>query len=265
MPKDKSVGAALVLTFLFGPLGMLYSVAWWAALLMLLGAVVTGVLTFFVFGVGAGVFWAASMVWGAVAASNKHSTYLAWLAAQPQTFLAQAPRGASGQLPSASSPPSVETAQGLKQGPATVPSPQLSAAAPAAVAQPAAGSETSPANPEEEALLGLKRLSELGLITEQEAAAKRAEILSRLFPVPPSDEATIASDHSEPDDVDLADGTAACDRTGELPTVAVPIAQNEGDTEPMAAVPAITEVAGTGVVSPPAPRHKWLAVGVVGH
>jgi hypothetical protein len=28
MPRDKSVGAALVLTFFFGPFGLLYSAAW---------------------------------------------------------------------------------------------------------------------------------------------------------------------------------------------------------------------------------------------
>ena len=39
-PRDKSVAAALVLTFLFGPLGLFYCVAWWAALLMFVGAVV---------------------------------------------------------------------------------------------------------------------------------------------------------------------------------------------------------------------------------
>jgi hypothetical protein len=263
MPRDKSVGAALVLTFFFGPFGMLYSVAWWAALLMMVGAFFAGLLTFFIFGVGAGVFWAASMVWGAVAASNKHSRYLAWLAAQPQTFLTQAPQVAADQLPSASPPPSNDKAHELEDGTVTAPLPQLSAATPAAVAQPAAGSESSPSNREEEALLGLKRLSELGLITEQEAAAKRAEILTRLFPVPPSGEATIASDHSTPDDVHLADDTAACDRTGELPTMTVAVEPSEDATEPMAAVAATTEVAGAGVAPPAASRRKWLVVGVV--
>jgi RNA polymerase subunit RPABC4/transcription elongation factor Spt4 len=90
-PQDKSVGAALVLTLFFGPFGLLYSVAWWSALLMLVGSVIAGLLTFFIFGAGAGLFWAASMVWGAVAASNKHSKYCAWLAAQPQTFVPQPP------------------------------------------------------------------------------------------------------------------------------------------------------------------------------
>ncbi len=78
MPKDKSVGAALVLTFLFGPFGLLYaSVA--GGLLMLAVAFVAGVLTL---GIGLLLVWPVTMVWGAIAASNKHSQYQAWLAQQ---------------------------------------------------------------------------------------------------------------------------------------------------------------------------------------
>lgn len=80
--KDKSVGAALVLTFLFGPLGLFYV----GALPGLIGlfvlipvGVIGGFITFGVIGV---IVWFVSMVWGAVAASNKHSRYQAWLVAQ---------------------------------------------------------------------------------------------------------------------------------------------------------------------------------------
>lgn len=76
--KDKSVGAALVLTFFFGPIGLLYASVLGAFLLFVLGVAI-GIVTF---GVGDIFIWAASMVWGAVAASNKHSRYQAWLVNQ---------------------------------------------------------------------------------------------------------------------------------------------------------------------------------------
>jgi len=76
--KDKSVGAALVLTFFFGPLGLLYSSVLGAVLLFVIGLIV-GVLTL---GFGLVVIWPASMIWGALAASSKHSRYQAWLVNQ---------------------------------------------------------------------------------------------------------------------------------------------------------------------------------------
>jgi hypothetical protein len=88
-PRDKSVAAALVLTFLFGPLGLFYCVAWWAALLMFVGAVVIALPTL---GIGAALFWVASMVWGAVAASKQHSAFQVWIAQQPQTFIPLPPQ-----------------------------------------------------------------------------------------------------------------------------------------------------------------------------
>ena len=75
-PKDKSVGAALVLTFLFGPLGLFYvTVA--GALVMLVGAIVVFFLTL---GVGDLFVWAGCMIWGALAASDAHTKHQAWLA-----------------------------------------------------------------------------------------------------------------------------------------------------------------------------------------
>ena len=209
MPKDKSVGAALVLTFFFGPFGLFYSAAWWAALLMLLGAIVSGVFTM---GIGAGLFWAASMIWGAIAASNKHSKYGAWLATQPQTFVAQQPQGGPGYLPlapaSAQLPwSSGDAAQGLEGSP-------VGASHSEPVAQRSAR--------EGAALRELKRLCDLGLITGQEASAKRAEILSRIFASSPDDEGTVAEEQTA-NDGSPTDGTRA------LPPVPV-----ESVPEPMA-------------------------------
>jgi len=70
--KDKSVGVALVLTFLFGPLGLLYaSVGGGVALIVLAAAGVVPTLGFVLIFV-----WPASMMWAAIAASNKHKVFL---------------------------------------------------------------------------------------------------------------------------------------------------------------------------------------------
>jgi hypothetical protein len=76
----KSVGAALVLTFLFGPLGLLYSSVIGGLLLIVVG----GVVFVATLGLAGLIIWPLSMVWGAVAASNQHSKYQAWLAQMRQ-------------------------------------------------------------------------------------------------------------------------------------------------------------------------------------
>lgn len=94
----KSVGAAFVLTFFFGPLGMLYSTVG-GALVMIgvtLGlAVLTGIVLFVIslvtLGIGAvlAIFaplvglpvWIASMIWGCLAASRHNERVQAQLAA----------------------------------------------------------------------------------------------------------------------------------------------------------------------------------------
>ena len=72
--KDKSVGAALVLTFLFGPLGIFYVSILWAVVFIVL-AIVVAILTL---GLGLLLVWPVSMVWAAIAASKQHSRYQAW-------------------------------------------------------------------------------------------------------------------------------------------------------------------------------------------
>jgi hypothetical protein len=64
--NEKSVGVALLLTFFFGPLGMLYSTVVGALVMMGLGFVL-GILTL---GLWFLVAWPIQMVWAAVAASN---------------------------------------------------------------------------------------------------------------------------------------------------------------------------------------------------
>lgn len=63
-PPTKSVGLSLVLTALFGPLGLLYASVE-AALIMILSTIVVSIFT-----LGAGLFvvWPVSMIWGAYAA-----------------------------------------------------------------------------------------------------------------------------------------------------------------------------------------------------
>src|SRR5437773_100143 len=76
-PVDKSVGAALVLTFLFGPLGLFYcSIA--GALIMIGVDVVVAVLAVVTLGVGAVLFfftWAVTMIWAAMSASKAHRDF----------------------------------------------------------------------------------------------------------------------------------------------------------------------------------------------
>jgi hypothetical protein len=75
MAPQKSVGVAFVLTWFFGPLGMLYSTV--SGALIMLGVLVVG--TIFVgivtFGLGLLVFWPfvwlASIIWGCVAAADQ--------------------------------------------------------------------------------------------------------------------------------------------------------------------------------------------------
>ena len=69
----KSVGIAVILAFLFGPLGMLYSTVIGAIVMFLLnlGAV------FLTAGFGLVVTWPIGVVWAAVAASSYNKTLLA--------------------------------------------------------------------------------------------------------------------------------------------------------------------------------------------
>ena len=69
----KSVCVALLLTFLFGPLGMLYSTVV-GALVMFLANVMAFVFTA---GIGLLVTWPIGMVWAAMAANESNSKLLA--------------------------------------------------------------------------------------------------------------------------------------------------------------------------------------------
>jgi len=71
----KSVGIALLLTFLFGPFGMFYSTVSGAILMigvLVVGGLVAGVLTFGLAWIVWGpLVWVASMVWGSMAAADQ--------------------------------------------------------------------------------------------------------------------------------------------------------------------------------------------------
>lgn len=73
-PTDKSVGAALVLTFFFGPLGLFY--------INVLGAVITTIVVIIVailtLGIGLFLIWPITMVWAAVTAGKMHQEFEAW-------------------------------------------------------------------------------------------------------------------------------------------------------------------------------------------
>jgi len=72
LAAQKSVFAALVLTFFFGPLGMFYSTLV-GALVML---PVTILISIFTLGFGAFLAWPICMIWAAVAASSHNNRIL---------------------------------------------------------------------------------------------------------------------------------------------------------------------------------------------
>ena len=76
LAEQKSVGVAFLLTFLFGPLGMIYSTVKGAIIMMVVGAVV-GVFTL---GVGLAVIWPVSVLWGVMAANAHNKQVLQRLA-----------------------------------------------------------------------------------------------------------------------------------------------------------------------------------------
>ena len=70
--SPKSVGIAIILTVLFGPLGMFYSTVA-GAIIMMVVSVVAAVLTV---GIGLLVTWPICIVWGAVSANSYNKKLL---------------------------------------------------------------------------------------------------------------------------------------------------------------------------------------------
>lgn len=62
----KSVGTSLILTILFGPLGLLYSTTWGGIIMIVLSLIVG----FVTLGFGLLITWPVSIIWGALAVSN---------------------------------------------------------------------------------------------------------------------------------------------------------------------------------------------------
>jgi hypothetical protein len=73
-PLDKSVGAALVLTFFFGPLGLFY-ITTVGAVVMTIVAIIVAIITV---GFGLLLIWPITMVWSAVVASRQHQEFETW-------------------------------------------------------------------------------------------------------------------------------------------------------------------------------------------
>ena len=71
--STKSPGIALLLTFLFGPLGMFYSTILGAVIMIIISAIVG----FVTLGLGLIVTWPICMIWGAVAASMYNKKLMA--------------------------------------------------------------------------------------------------------------------------------------------------------------------------------------------
>ena len=68
----KSVGVSIILTVLFGPLGMLYSTIW-GGIIMFVISVVVGLLTL---GLGLIVTWPICIIWAAVATNSYNKKLL---------------------------------------------------------------------------------------------------------------------------------------------------------------------------------------------
>ncbi len=64
--SNKSVGIALILTFFFGPLGMLYSTISGGIIML----IITGIVALFTLGVGLLITWPICMIWAAISANN---------------------------------------------------------------------------------------------------------------------------------------------------------------------------------------------------
>lgn len=64
--STKSTGIAILLTVLFGPLGMLYSTIW-GAIIMFIATLVIGLLTF---GFGFIITWPICIIWAVIAVKS---------------------------------------------------------------------------------------------------------------------------------------------------------------------------------------------------
>lgn len=69
---QKSIGAALVLTFFFGPLGMLYSTVTGGIIMLIISAIVA----VFTLGFGLLFIWPVCMIWAAVAVNNHNKNMI---------------------------------------------------------------------------------------------------------------------------------------------------------------------------------------------
>jgi len=69
----KSMGTSIILTILFGPLGMFYSTIVGAIVML----VVTAVVGFLTLGLGLIVTWPICVIWAAIATSNYNKNLLA--------------------------------------------------------------------------------------------------------------------------------------------------------------------------------------------
>lgn len=84
----KSVGVGVLLSFLFGPIGMFYATIP-GALIMLVVSIVVGFLTL---GFGALLTWPICMIWTAVAVKSHNEKLLAGTQAAPQVETQSQPK-----------------------------------------------------------------------------------------------------------------------------------------------------------------------------
>lgn len=73
--SQKSVGLSFLLTFLFGPLGMLYSTVF-GAIIMIILSIIIGAVTF---GLGLILIWPVCIIWGIVSTNSYNKNLMATL------------------------------------------------------------------------------------------------------------------------------------------------------------------------------------------
>lgn len=71
--STKSIAISLILTFLFGALGMLYSTIW-GAIIMIVVSIIVATVTL---GMGLFLVWPVCMIWGALSAASYNKKLLA--------------------------------------------------------------------------------------------------------------------------------------------------------------------------------------------
>lgn len=113
MGKQKSAGLAFLLTFLFGPIGLLYASVSGGIIMIVLGVII-GIVTL---GFGLIVVWIISMIWAVVSANNANNKPMAQHFTAPQPIQQQPHPTAQPIASEISHAPQTESTKGNQHTP----------------------------------------------------------------------------------------------------------------------------------------------------